>query len=99
VDEVKIDGLFVHGMATDPGDLTIVRTIVDLARHFELRVVAEGVENERTLSLRADMGCDVGKASRSAGHYRTTAWKRGSERKPRPNPTATGEVRRPRAAS
>ena len=50
VDEVKIDRPFVQGMATDPGDLAIVRAIVDLARHFDLQVVAEGVESELTLS-------------------------------------------------
>jgi len=38
------------GMATDPGDLAIVRAIVDLSRHFGLAVVAEGVESELTLS-------------------------------------------------
>src|SRR6266540_1904443 len=33
VHEVKVDRTFVQGMATDPGDLAIVRAIVDLSRH------------------------------------------------------------------
>ncbi|HKE64259.1 MAG TPA: sensor domain-containing phosphodiesterase [Micromonosporaceae bacterium] len=99
VDEVKIDRSFVQGMATDPGELAIVRAIVDLARHFELRVVAEGVESERTLSLLADMGCDVGQGflfSRPLPYDRLEAWLAAQTDA---EPTATGEVRRLRAAS
>ena len=54
VHEVKIDRSFVAGMATDPGDLAIVRAVVDLAGHFGLAVVAEGVESERTVQLLED---------------------------------------------
>src|SRR5690606_18912991 len=60
VHEVKIDNSFVQGMATDAGDLAIVRAIVDLSRHVGLTVVAEGVESELTLELLEEIGCDVG---------------------------------------
>ncbi len=60
VHEVKIDRSFVQGMATDQGDLAIVRAVVDLARHFDLLVVAEGVESELTVSLLEELGCDIG---------------------------------------
>ena len=99
VDEVKIDRSFVQGMATDPGELAIVRAVVDLARHFELRVVAEGVESERTLSLLADMGCDIGQGflfSRPLPYDRLEAWLAAQTDTER---TAKGEVRRLRAAS
>ena len=58
VHEVKIDRSFVQGMATDPGDLAIVRAVVDLSQQFGLAVVAEGVESELTLELLQDIGCD-----------------------------------------
>ena len=60
VQEVKIDRTFVQGMATGPSDLAIVRTVVDMSRHFGLAVVAEGVESELTLGLLEDMRCDIG---------------------------------------
>ena len=57
--EVKIDRSFVLGMAGDPGDEAVVRSIVGLARALGLRVVAEGVEDERTLRRLAVLGCDA----------------------------------------
>jgi diguanylate cyclase (GGDEF)-like protein len=77
VDEVKIDHSFIQGMATDPGDLAIVRAIVDLSRHLGLAVVAEGVESELTLSLLAEIGCDIGQGflfSRPLPYDRLEAW-------------------------
>jgi diguanylate cyclase (GGDEF)-like protein len=77
VDEVKIDRSFVQGMATDSGDLAIVRAIVDLARHLGLTVVAEGVESELTLSMLAEMGCEIGQGflfSRPLPFDRFEAW-------------------------
>jgi diguanylate cyclase (GGDEF)-like protein len=77
VDEVKIDRSFVQGMATDTGDLAIVRAVVDLARHFGLLVVAEGVESERTVNLLEGLGCDVGQGflfSRPLPYERFEAW-------------------------
>jgi len=77
VHEVKVDRTFVQGMATDPGDLAIVRAIVDLSRHFGLSVVAEGVESELTLGLLEEMGCDVGQGflfSRPLPYERLDAW-------------------------
>ncbi len=77
VDEVKIDRSFVQGMDIDADDLAIVRGVVDLARHFGLVVVAEGVESERTVSLLEGLGCDVGQGflfSRPLPYDRFEAW-------------------------
>jgi EAL domain-containing protein (putative c-di-GMP-specific phosphodiesterase class I) len=59
VDELKIDRSFVNEMAVDPGSRAIVRAIIDLAEVLGLRVVAEGVEDEATLTALAVLGCDV----------------------------------------
>ncbi|AEV88269.1 diguanylate cyclase [Actinoplanes sp. SE50] len=55
--EVKIDRSFVLGMATDPGDAAIVRSVIGLADSLGLRAVAEGVEDEATWLLLAAAGC------------------------------------------
>ncbi|WP_238547184.1 putative bifunctional diguanylate cyclase/phosphodiesterase [Actinoplanes friuliensis] len=55
--EVKVDRSFVLGMATDRGDAAIVRSVIALADSLGLRVVAEGVEDERTWRLLASAGC------------------------------------------
>jgi EAL domain-containing protein (putative c-di-GMP-specific phosphodiesterase class I) len=59
VREVKIDRSFVIGLASQQGDLAIVRTIVDCGHHLGLVVLAEGVEDAKTWDLLADAGCDL----------------------------------------
>jgi diguanylate cyclase (GGDEF)-like protein len=57
--EVKVDRSFVLGMAVDADDAAIVRSVIELAGALGLRVVAEGVEDERTWRLLHAAGCDV----------------------------------------
>jgi EAL domain-containing protein (putative c-di-GMP-specific phosphodiesterase class I) len=60
VSELKIDKAFVIGMGADGnGKATIVRSTNDLGHNLGLTVVAEGVEDERTLELLARYGCDA----------------------------------------
>jgi diguanylate cyclase (GGDEF)-like protein len=60
VREIKIDRSFVQTMASDPDDDAIVRSIINLSKALGLRVVAEGVEDERTRIRLANAGCDLG---------------------------------------
>ena len=57
VRELKIDKSFVLPLAAEPGAMAIVRTIIDLARHLGLAVVAEGVEDNKTAQLLRELGC------------------------------------------
>jgi EAL domain-containing protein (putative c-di-GMP-specific phosphodiesterase class I) len=59
VHEIKIDRVFVTGAADDPTDAAIVRSTIDLAHDLGLTVVAEGVEDARTLTALAEWGCDA----------------------------------------
>jgi EAL domain-containing protein (putative c-di-GMP-specific phosphodiesterase class I) len=58
LDELKIDQSFVRNLVADRGDAQIVRALVDLAHTFDLRALAEGVEDERTLVALRTLGCD-----------------------------------------
>ncbi|MDD2760281.1 MAG: EAL domain-containing protein, partial [Methylomonas sp.] len=60
VDVLKIDQSFVRYMLDNPADRTIVQGIIALARAFERRVVAEGVETERHSLTLLKMGCEWG---------------------------------------
>lgn len=97
VSEIKIEKSYVQGMATDPGDLATVRSVVDLARHFTVDVVAEGVESELTLELLTTIGCDIGQGflfSRPLSYERLEAW---FAARTEAESTAAGAFRRLRA--
>jgi diguanylate cyclase (GGDEF)-like protein len=57
VSEIKIDRSFVMNMDQDESDRAIVRSTIDLARHLDLTVVAEGVESSAVLTELRDFGC------------------------------------------
>jgi diguanylate cyclase (GGDEF)-like protein len=59
VDAVKIDRSFVKGINDDENSAAIVRATTELAHALGLRVVAEGVEDERALSRLASFSCDL----------------------------------------
>jgi diguanylate cyclase (GGDEF)-like protein len=56
--ELKIDRTFVARMVHDPKTAAIVAGTVALAHQLGLRLVAEGVEDQASLQMLADMGCD-----------------------------------------
>ena len=57
LDQIKIDQSFVRHISTDPTDAVMVKTIIDLARHFHLHVIAEGVESQAQLDFLLLHGC------------------------------------------
>jgi predicted signal transduction protein with EAL and GGDEF domain len=57
--ELKIDRSFVTPMLSDPSDLIIVRSTINLAHDLGLRIVAEGVEDEATAECLEGLGCDL----------------------------------------
>jgi diguanylate cyclase (GGDEF)-like protein len=58
VHELKIDRAFVEHLAVDEQDVQIVRSTIDLGHSLGLRVVAEGVEDARSLALLQHHACD-----------------------------------------
>jgi diguanylate cyclase (GGDEF)-like protein len=58
VDMVKIDGSFVKGMADNRDNQIFVRTLVDLAKNFNLETVAEWVSDPREADILRAFGVD-----------------------------------------
>jgi diguanylate cyclase (GGDEF)-like protein/PAS domain S-box-containing protein len=59
VQEVKVDRVFVEGVATDPVDSAIVRAVIELASAMNITAVAEGVETAEQLEHLRTLGCHV----------------------------------------
>ena len=76
-DELKIDKSFVRGMMVESADQRLVQTIISLARHFKLEVVAEGVEDRQTFDALTQMGCQYAQGflfSAALGADELKAW-------------------------
>lgn len=58
--ELKIDQSFVRHCDQDPDMLKIVEASVGLARAFNMKVVAEGIDAVAILSRVVSLGCDIG---------------------------------------
>ena len=54
---IKIDRAFVQGVADNPNDRSLVRTIIAMGRSLGLDMVAEGVESVHQLQVLSDLGC------------------------------------------
>jgi diguanylate cyclase (GGDEF)-like protein len=59
VSTIKIDRSFVTSMTEDRRDALIVHSIIELGHDLGMSLVAEGVEDEKTLTALSDLGCDV----------------------------------------
>jgi len=63
-DQVKIDQSFIKGIKKNNDDTVLVKTILSMADHLKLTVVAEGVETFEQLAYLRELGCD-----RAQGFY------------------------------
>lgn len=59
-DEIKIDKRFVMTMRDSQRNFEVVKSTIDLAHRLGAVAVAEGIEDAETMTLLADLGCDVG---------------------------------------
>src|SRR5581483_7282862 len=60
IDVLKIDRSFVSGLGVDAGRSAIVHTIVSLAHHLGVDVIAEGVETPEQLAYLRELRCQYG---------------------------------------
>lgn len=60
IDILKIDKSFVTNLETDEANASISTAVISLAHSLNLKVVAEGIENEEQLTFFRKHGCDFG---------------------------------------
>ncbi|MBN8209135.1 EAL domain-containing protein [Bacillus sp. NTK071] len=57
INRLKIDRLFIKDITMNSCDLAVVTTIISMARHLGLDIIAEGVETEEQLSVLKGLEC------------------------------------------
>lgn len=58
IHSLKIDRTFISKISDNPDDLVVVTAIIAMAHSLQLKVIAEGVENEEQLRKLHELGCD-----------------------------------------
>ncbi|MGI2257851.1 putative bifunctional diguanylate cyclase/phosphodiesterase [Shewanella sp. GXUN23E] len=58
--KLKIDRSFVNGMTDNKADLSLVNAMLAMAKSLNLRVVAEGIEEQEQADYLAGKGCEYG---------------------------------------
>jgi diguanylate cyclase (GGDEF)-like protein len=58
VDYLKIDGVFVKEMATNPNDYAVVKSISEIGHFMGKKIIAEFVQDDETIQLLQDLGID-----------------------------------------
>jgi diguanylate cyclase (GGDEF)-like protein len=61
---IKIDRTFVRDIGVDASDRAIIVSMVNVAKAFGLRVVAEGIETDAQAEFVGALGCDEGQGFR-----------------------------------
>ncbi|WP_340002237.1 EAL domain-containing protein [Oceanobacillus sp. FSL K6-0127] len=61
IDTLKIDRTFINGLSRKDSESTnfITKTIIDLAQHLNMNVIAEGVETNEQVELLKEMNCNA----------------------------------------
>ncbi|WP_176442621.1 putative bifunctional diguanylate cyclase/phosphodiesterase [Noviherbaspirillum humi] len=59
IHELKIDRSFVRDLPDDASDKAIMQSILSIAHHLQLQVVAEGVETAAQADLLIESGCTI----------------------------------------
>ena len=59
IDELKIDRSFINRLSRHPEDQKMVSIILMMAKSFDLKIVAEGVETQEQYLFLAENNCDI----------------------------------------
>ena len=59
IDVLKMDMQFIRSAFAPDGDMGLISIVIDIAKHLQVPVVAEGVETEEQMLALKEMGCDI----------------------------------------
>jgi len=59
IDKIKIDKSFVASITKNKKNMTLVKSIINLAHSLDMKVVAEGVETETQFQVLKDLNCTI----------------------------------------
>jgi len=59
IDELKVDRSFVTHLGERESDKLMITTILSMAKVFDLKTVAEGIETEEQFNFLLENGCDI----------------------------------------
>jgi EAL domain-containing protein (putative c-di-GMP-specific phosphodiesterase class I) len=79
VDVLKLDGTFCSNLSGNGDNQYFVRSLIDLARTFGLRTVAEWVENEEDAALLRSWGVDMMQGNLFGDAQLTPPWTAGED--------------------
>jgi diguanylate cyclase (GGDEF)-like protein len=77
VDKLKIDRAFVTEITSSARGSSIAEMVIQLGRNLGLRVIAEGVEDERQAQILQNLGCELAQGylfARPMGAEQLAAW-------------------------
>ncbi len=77
VDMVKIDGSYIKDLGASPDNQIFVRTLVDLAKNFNLKTVAEWVGSDEDAALLESFGVDYFQGFHFGEPLTEPAWAKG----------------------
>lgn len=60
IDIIKLDQFFIRQLSLMKGTYYIVESAINLAHNLGLKIIAEGIEDEKTEKILIEMGCDMG---------------------------------------
>ena len=59
VDELKLDRKFLLGAEKTARGKNVIKSIIDMAKRLDIKVVSEGVENKAQAKMLQELGCDM----------------------------------------
>ena len=59
IDTLKIDKSFIDNLNTDDKKNSIVGSIISLVHNLDMKVIAEGVENDFQMNFLKNESCDI----------------------------------------